>query len=100
MFFHTLRDAWTFFTSKYSTFLQQKATTLLQRAFTNIANQQGIPMLLAIGTFALVFYITEFFYITGIMIGRNISNHSLKKKKEPFFNLFGSKTTFFPMFLV
>ena len=31
------------------------------------------------------------------MIGRNITNHSLEKKKEPWFDLFGGKT-FFPMF--
>ena len=46
-FFHTLRDAWRFFSRKYSTFLQQIATALLQKAFTNnIANQQGIPGIL------------------------------------------------------
>ena len=58
-FFHTLRDAWKLFSCKYSTFLQQIATASLQKAFTNIANQKGIPMLLAIGTCALVLYITH-----------------------------------------
>lgn len=34
MFFHALRDAWKFFSYKYSTFLQQIATALLLKAQT------------------------------------------------------------------
>ena len=66
-----------FFSCKYSTFLQQIATASLQKAFTN-ANPQDIQafMLLAVGTCALVFNITR------AMIGRNITYHSLEKKKK------------------
>ena len=83
-----------FFTHKYGTFSQQIATASLQKVFTNIANQQGIPMLLAVGTCVLGFYITH------AMIGGNSTNHSLEKKKAPCFDLLGGKRTFFPMFLV
>jgi len=38
------------------------------------------------------------FNITGAMIGRNITNHRLEKKKVPGFDLFSGKTTFFPVF--
>ena len=68
-----------FFSRKYRTFSQQIATVLLQKAFTNIANQQGISgvlTLLAVGDCALAFYIPR------AMIGRNIDNHSLEKKKS------------------
>ena len=51
-----------FSSRKYSTFLQQIATALLQKALTYIANQQGIP---------------------GVaMIRINIANHYLKKKRS------------------
>ena len=39
-----------------------------------------------------------FFYTACATIGRNLTNHSLEKKKAPHFDLLGSKTTFFPMF--
>ena len=32
------------------------------------------------------------------MIGRNITNHSFKKKEAHWFDLFSVKTTFFPIF--
>ena len=51
-------------------FLQQIATASLQKAFTNIANQQGIPGVLCC------------FYITRAMIGRNVTHHSFEKKKS------------------
>ena len=54
-FFHILRDIGKLFSNKYSTLSQQMATPSLQKAFTNIANQQGIPMLPAIATCTLVF---------------------------------------------
>ena len=43
MFFLYLDRRMEIFSCKYSTFLEQIATTLLQRTFTNIANEQGIP---------------------------------------------------------
>ena len=50
MFFSYLERCW-----KYGTFLRQIAAASLQKAFKNIANQQGIPgVLLAVGTCALV----------------------------------------------
>ena len=66
-----------FFSVKYSSFWQQIATASLQKAFTNIVNQKDIPMLLAVGICALALYITD------TLIGRNITNHSLEKKKRP-----------------
>ena len=80
-FFHMLRDAWKFSSCKYiySTFSQQIATASLKKVFTNIANQQGHfrrSMLLAVGACALIFYMTR------IMIERNITNHGLEKKKS------------------
>ena len=51
------------------------------------ARQSRHSMLLAIGGCALVFYIKH------TMIGTNITNHSLKKKKVPCLDLFGNKTT-------
>ena len=82
------------FSWKYSTFSQQMATALLQRAFTNIANQQGNLGVNATGhgTCALIFYVTH------AMIGRNVTNDSFEKKNGPCFNLIGSKATFFPVF--
>ena len=60
-----------------------------------VANQQDIPgHLYAAGSWDLC----SSFYITGAMIGRNITNHSLEKKKVPGFDLFSGKTTFFPVF--
>lgn len=48
----------------------------MQKAFANITNQQGVPgVLLAIGTCALVCYITQ------ATIGWKITNHSLEKLK-------------------
>ena len=50
-------------------------------------------MLLAVETCALVFNITR------AMIGRNVTYHSLEKKKEALrFDLFGGKTTFSSVF--
>ena len=74
-----------YFSHKYSTFSQQVATTLLQKAFTNIANQQGLPGVLCCWPLGLVLCI--FLYITCAMIGRNITNHCVEKKKELCFNL-------------
>ena len=50
---------------------------------------------LAAGHWDLCF---SFFYLTHAMIVRNITNHSLEKEKVPYFDLFGSETSFFPVF--
>ena len=50
------------FSRKYSTFLQQIATALLQKAFTNIASQQGIPGVLCCWPLETVLYIFFFFF--------------------------------------
>lgn len=55
-------------------------------------------MLLALGTRALVFLqtVTRALRLEEIII----TNHTLEKKKVPFFDLFVGKTTFFPVFSV
>ena len=92
MFFHTLRSAWKFFSRKYSTFSQQIATASLQKAFTNMANHFRRSMLLTVGACALVFYITR------AMIGRNITNHSLEKKKSALLRFIWQQNNFLPVF--
>ena len=49
-------------------------------------------MLLALGTCALVFY------VTCAMIGRNIINRGLEQKNAPCLDLLGGTTTSFPVF--
>ena len=76
MFFHSLRDAW--------------------KIFTNIANQQSIPGDLCCWPLGPL---CSSLQITRAMIGGNLTtNQSLEKKKALCFNLFGSKTTLFPVF--
>ena len=58
------------------------------------ANQQGILVLLPVGTCAPVV-----FFQMRSLIGRNITNHSFEKKKVPFLDLYAAKR-FFPVFSV
>mgnify|MGYP000123267520 FL=1 len=67
----------------YGTFMQQMHV----HKYCKSARHSRHSMLLAIGSCALVFYVTH------TIIGTNITNHSLKKKKVPCLDLFGNKTT-------
>ena len=98
MFFITLRDVWKFFSRKYRTFLQQIATALLQKVFSNMASDQGIPgvfMHLAIGACALVFL-----YNTCHDSKKYNQSQLGKEKSTLLHNLFGGHTTFFPVVLL
>ena len=92
-FFSYIERCMAIFSHKCSIFSQQIATALLQKVFTSMANQQDIP-----GTLCCCWDLCSSFYIARTMIGRNITNHSSEKKKAPCLDLFGGKTTFFPMF--
>ena len=75
-FFHTLKDAWKFFSHKYGTFSQQIATASLQKAPVQL-NKAFLRRSMLLGVWSMC----SSFYITRAMIGTKKTNDSLEKKK-------------------